>query len=391
MKASSLHPLRLILILILGIIAGCSRGPALSPEELAEPLQIRAVDKRPVQVWRTKLPSPPSALQPLSPNALLITTHRGELYRLELETGERKSPIHQPLRKAITAELLHREEAHLFIASAWDNELRAYHLLEGKAMWKRKAAGITGQMALSNGLLFTTSISGEVAAYNISDGSLVWWSRLPGRIYQGVWNFDHLVLVLDDQGSLYAFETRPPSGQSSDPEGKHPHQWKRELPVSPNATIAGQREKLVIADSQGKLLSMNPLDGQMHFQVVLDAPIYSRPLVTDSLIVVATATGEIIALHHDDGHTIWRVPGEGLVKHPILANLNPEESQSLLVTFAKGLLLALDLRTGRELWRYDMEKPVGLVSLIPDGLVLTDRRNVLYGLRLTKSAIQVEE
>jgi len=115
---------------------------------------------RPELAWQTKLPSTPAALLPLGPSALLITTHRGELYRLNLENGKRDGPVRQPLRKPITAQLINRKGPHLYVASSQDEELHAYHLTRGRILWKQRAEGITGQLGLAAGLLLTASLTG---------------------------------------------------------------------------------------------------------------------------------------------------------------------------------------------------------------------------------------
>ncbi len=376
---------------------GCGRGPRLLPDELVGPVHPTILAARPELVWQTKLPSPPAALLPLGANVLLVLTHRGELYRLNLETGRREGLIRQPLRKPITAQLVHREGPHLFIASSQDEKLRAYHLTRGRILWKQRAAGITGPLGLSGELLFTASLAGEVAAYDINDGSLVWRRQLPGRCYQGIRVLDDRVLVLNDSGTLYALPIRNPSDtpmpetdRADVPDEDHPHLWKRQLPVSPNAVMVSGGGRLVIGDSDGRLLMVDPADGETVFQVQLTAPIYSYPLIAGDLVVVATAAGEIIALQGSDGFPVWRVQGEGLVNHTLLAIGYPQP-QAVLATFARGRLLALDLATGRELWRYDLEKPIEIASLTSSGVVVADRRNYLFHLHFADSTARMPE
>ena len=364
---------------------------------------------RPELTWQTKLPSTPAALLPLGPGALLITTHRGELYRLNLENGKRDGPIRQPLHKPITAQLINRKGPHLYVASSQDEELHAYHLTRGRILWKQQAGGITGQLGLAGGLLLTASLTGEVAAYNINDGRLTWRKHLPGRIYQGVWVLDDLALVLNDGGTLYALpipnpsdtptfdpetglpiKAKPVTDQANKSDEDYPHLWKRQLPVSPNAVVGSGNGRLVIGDSDGRLLVVDPASGETVFQIQLSAPIYSQPLIAGGLVVAATAAGEIIALQGSDGFPAWRVQGEGLVKHPLLA-IGGQPPLAVLVAFARGRLLALELATGRELWRYDLENPIEIASLTPGGVVVVDLRKELFHLQLADSTARRPE
>jgi len=209
--------------------------------------------------------------------------------------------------------------------------------------------------------------------------------------------------VLNDGGTLYALPIRNPSDtptfdpetglpikaepvtdQANKSDEDYPHLWKRQLPVSPNAVVGSGNGRLVIGDSDGRLLVVDPASGETVFQIQLAAPIYSRPLIAGGLVVAATAAGEIIALQGSDGFPAWRVQGEGLVKHPLLA-IGGQPPLAVLVAFARGRLLALELATGRELWRYDMERPIAIASLTPGGVVVADRRKELFHLQLADS------
>ncbi|MFB0516850.1 MAG: PQQ-binding-like beta-propeller repeat protein [Candidatus Neomarinimicrobiota bacterium] len=378
------RPTRYAALLLVYLLVGCSRGPRVSPEELAEPYRSARLFSTPELAWQSKLPTPPTALLPLSSHVLLVTTHRGELYRFNLTSGKRDGPIRQPFRKAITAQLVYAEGPYLYIASAWEKELRAYDLIQGKLHWKRKANDITGPLALAKGLLLTASVTGEVAAYDTTQGRPIWRRRIPGRIYQGVQISDSLALVLNDSGTLYAFVLHPPRDQANLPEEDYPPVWHQKLPVSPSAVVATGAGRLIIADTYGRLFGIDPTSGETIFQVQLKAPIYSQPLVTSTLVVVATAAGEVFAFQGSDGSQVWRFQGEGLIKCPLLTAAD-QESGVVLVPFARGQILALDLATGKELWRYDMERPIEIISLTTNGIVIADRRNELSYLRAVDS------
>ncbi|UCD37910.1 MAG: PQQ-binding-like beta-propeller repeat protein [Fidelibacterota bacterium] len=372
-------------MILLCLLTGCGRGPKIHPDEITSSALPHSLTGTPETAWQAKLPSPPSALLPLGPKVLLITSHRGEVYQLELQEGQRTTPVRQPLRKSITSTLMPRGESRLYIASARDGELRAYDLIRGRTAWKQEAAGITGPLALAEGLLIAASTTGEITAFDTTEGRLIWRRQLPGRIHQGVWMVDDLALVLNDKGTLYAFKPRQESSGDETLQNHYPFEWQWELAVRPNAVVAANRDRLVVGDSDGRLVAVDPATRESSFEIQLDAPIHSRPAVTSDRVVVATAAGEILAFQLNDGSPVWQVQGEGLVKHPLLGTEGPAP-QSILIPFARGQLLALEHATGHELWRYDMERPIELVSITPEGVVATNRRNQIVYLRLVNSA-----
>ncbi len=390
MTVLKMHAHKVLSLLLAGLLAqACSRGPRLTPDELAATDARPDLTGVPELAWEVKLPSPPAALLSTGAETLMITTHRGELYTFDLETGMRASPLRQPLRKSISAQLVDTERPAIYIASSAEAELRAYSLADGKMLWKMKRHRVTGPMALMDGLLLTASRAGKVSAVDVEDGHILWQRQLRGRIYQGVWRVDSLAVVLTDGGILYAFRPRPGMDTSEEDLADYPHVWRHELGLRPNAVLAAGSERLLLGDSDGQLVSIRVGREEPDFQVRLDAPIYSRPLITDQLVVVATSAGEVTAWQASDGAPVWRVQGNGLVREPLLASAHSATSPStaVLVPFARGELLALELATGRELWRHTFERPLSLVKLTPGGVVAVNRRNELSYLRPKQSSV----
>ncbi len=388
MTAQNRRGYQLASLLLAGLLAhGCSRGPRLTPDELAATGARPDLTGIPELAWKVKLPSPPTALLSTGAETLVITTHRGEFYRFDLGAGLRASPLRQPLRESISAQLVDTERPAIYIASSAEAELRAYGLADGKMLWKMKRHRVTGPMALMDGLLLTASRSGKVSAVDVEEGSILWQRQLRGRIYEGVWRVDSLAVVLTDGGDLYAFRPLPETDANEEGGADYPHVWRHERGLRPNAVLAARAGRLVIGDSDGQLVSIRLGREEPDFHIDLDAPIYSRPLVTDDLVVVATSAGEVTALQASDGTQVWRVQGAGLVKEPLMASGQGAGGPPtvVLIPFARGELLALELATGKELWRHTFERPLSLVNLTPGGVVAVNRRNELSYLRLKQS------
>ncbi|MEE9464524.1 MAG: PQQ-binding-like beta-propeller repeat protein, partial [Candidatus Neomarinimicrobiota bacterium] len=172
---------RLILLGLACLGMACGDRPRFSP---GEPVVFPAIDRgRPELSWEIKLPSPVSELQALDSQALLVATHRGELFRLNLDTGKRDSRIWQPTRDAINSLAVADSTNTLFFANAQRRELWAYDLERGKFRWKFKGSAISGAMTVYRNLLVTTGTEGGIKAFDIEDGNLLWQRTVRGRIY----------------------------------------------------------------------------------------------------------------------------------------------------------------------------------------------------------------
>jgi outer membrane protein assembly factor BamB len=316
----------------------------------------------------------------------LITSHRGEVYTFDLEKGKRDSPVWQIFRKEITARFIDAPAQELYIASAWEQQLRAYDVEWGKLIWKRKIPGIMDAMALIDEQLLTASLTGNITAHDTRNGRTIWERKLPGRIQHGIQITDSLAMVLTDHGTLYAFAC----GKSHKPmqaDEPYPFMWKRDLPVNPDAQYVAGNGYLYIVDSQGQVLCIDASNGTDVFQSNLGAPVYSPPLIIPDLILIATADGKVIALRADDGSQDWAVQGSGIIKHPLLM-AGTSSTRHILVVFARGELLALEASTGEELWHLETGGPISIAALTGDGGVVVNRRNQLRRYRFNGSGQQ---
>ncbi len=182
------------------------------------------------------------------------------------------------------------------------------------------------------------------------------------------------LLVLNDRGSLYSFDLGEIAVASAEDHTSAPA-WRRDLAVTASAVLAQGPGLLVVGDSRGRLIALEPGSGQPRFETNLGAPIYSRPLVTAGRIVAATADGTVLGLRPGDGSVVWEYAGEGLVKLPVLARgSNPAVA---VVIFSRGVVMGLDMATGERLWRHEVEGPIQLAALTPSGVLLVRRHKWL--------------
>ncbi len=377
---------------ILGL--ACTMRPRFAPFVGTVEIPFPGRNVQPEIAWEVKLPAPVTHLRPINEKTLLVASHRGQLYRLDLKTGKRKGGLWQVTREAITSLVVADCTSTLYFASVQAREVWGYDLLRGKKLWRRKGAVIDGPLAVHGGLLLAAGTEGDVTAFDLVDGTVRWQRKLPGRVYGGVRRWEDNLFVLNDRGSLYSFDLGELAAATGHEDHTSAPVWRRDLAVNATAALAlaGQAQGpglLVVGDSQGRLIALEPGSGQPRFETSLGAPIYSRPLVTEARIVTATADGTVLGLRPGDGSMVWEYAGEGLVKLPVLARgSNPAVA---VVIFSRGVVIALDLVTGERLWRHEVEGPIQLAALTSSGVLLVRRRKWLQYITLVPEPPEAQQ
>lgn len=96
---------------------------------------------------------------------------------------------------------------HYLIFAAYQGAIVALDKDSGKMLWAKKAS-IINNMAINNGVIFTTQDDSELKAYDIQTGDTVWtqdtlkWRKITAPIY-----YKGLIVVADYQGYLHFFNS----------------------------------------------------------------------------------------------------------------------------------------------------------------------------------------
>lgn len=114
-----------------------------------------------------------------------------------------------------------------------------------------------------------------------------------------------------------------------------------------------QGSHLYIANTRGKLVSLDLKDGDTQWSVDLPMDISAGVGIGGSRLFVASPNGEVMAVSADDGHVLWK----SLVSSEVFAP-PVDAGQRVLVHTTDGKLFALDAATGRVQWTYDRSVPI---------------------------------
>jgi outer membrane protein assembly factor BamB len=208
---------------------------------------------------------------------------------------------------------------------------------------------------LADTLVVTGNSVGQVAALNVSDGSVV-WDRTPGGLVLGPCVVDSLVVFSTEDGVVTVYD---PSGERL---------WNRDFPAQASAPSA-TRHAVYAGFSDGVVRKLDLLSGETVWETDLTSAggrtVLSRPVVVDSLVLVGSCDSRLVLLDERTGEQRWESEFENWIQVP------PAVADSVVfVTGDDQRLHLLDLGTGEALHSMDIGGYSGSAPLYLDGLLI---------------------
>lgn len=124
--------------------------------------------------------------------------------------------------------------------------------------------------------------------------------------------------------------------------------WQRGDIGTLTGTPVYQNEAVYVGSNDGSLYQLDAASGEILHSVDLQGAIFTSPLATESMIIVATVSGTLAALEPETLDTIWQYDaGSELVTAPAYSAVH-----DTVVVVAKDLFVhALDATSGEQKWR----------------------------------------
>lgn len=256
-------------------------------------------------IWRQAVTAPVRSGPTVSASRVFAVSVDNQLHALDARDGGK---LWSNAGIAEVASLLGGSspavEGSTVVAPYTSGELVALRIDNGRQTWSdtltavRRAdavsalADIRGLPVIDRGRVYAVSNSGRMAAIDIRSGSRIWDISVPS--VQTPWIAGEFVFVLTTQDQLACISRRdgrirwvmdlPAWADEKKQEGKI--YW-----VGP--VLASDR--LIVAGSHGKILTVSPYDGKMLGQVDVDEPVRIPPIVADGVLYVLTDEGNLIA------------------------------------------------------------------------------------------------
>ena len=261
--------------------------------------------------------------------------------------------------------------------------------------------GARMSMAYADGKLYAASATGDIAAFDATNGHTIWHKQI-GERHGWVWHHGDnsvrwsggptvagdLVVVGTLEGKVYGLA-------ASDGAERWNAQLSSEV-ISPPAIGGG----LVAArTNDGRVFGLDERDGKRlwvfdHANVpILSLRGNSAPVIDSGVVYVGEDNGKVIALRASDGVVLWEQvlsPGEGRTEIDRLQDVDGEIAVADNIVYAvgyKGQTQALSAQTGRPVWTHELGAYAGL-ALSASQVYLTDPDANVYALDLRSGSSQ---
>jgi outer membrane protein assembly factor BamB len=223
------------------------------------------------------------------------------------------------------------------------NAYPTLRLLEQPALW-RFDIGLTSSPTLSNDTLFLV-IGDRVEALNATTGNTIWRAPATTTFWKTITYAGERLYVCASTGELVCLDSR--NGQilwsyASTTPGLH----FRGTPVIENNIVFAVEN----ATNQGEIHAVDAISGQKKWTYVTNHSFGPRLLAANGVLVISSGLlGRVFALDQMTGNLLWE-------KSDLLQvgadRLPPVYIDEKVIVHTNGPLYALDLKTGREIWKY---------------------------------------
>lgn len=233
------------------------------------------------------------------------------------------------------------------------NQLWSADIGEGTAYRQR----IPCPPVIVAGTVYTMSARGEVCAFSIKDGSQLWSTYVRP---EGSRSFDVGGGVSADAGALYAatgfgevLRFEPRTGKIL---------WRKSVgaPARSAPSIAAGRLFVSLIDSS--IVGLDAAKGSILWthqarQVQTSVLGLPAPAISGSIAIAGFASGDLLAINVESGQVLWSdnlgATGSGLSQLSAIVGMPVIQQGRVFAGSLGGLVLSLDLPTGRRLWERD--------------------------------------
>ena len=216
--------------------------------------------------------------------------------------------------------------------------------------------------AMQAGTLYAADVRGRVSAFAADHGRQLWSVDLKEPVAAPVGFGEDLILVGTKNAHVFALTA-----------AKGELRWKGTVSTEILSRPAAQSGVVVVQTIDGKIFGLSVQDGsrlwvQQRTEPSLSLRGTSSPLVKDGVVFAGFANGKVIALNLDSGRPLWersvaQPHGRNEIERLVDVDATPlVVGNALFAVSFQGKLVAIDKRTGREVWSREESSYSGMVA-----------------------------
>jgi outer membrane protein assembly factor BamB len=229
---------------------------------------------------------------------------------------------------------------------------------DGAEAWRAFVdADVPGGLVVADGLVYAATAAGEVVALEPDTGEERWRSQVEGRLEATPAVAEGLVLVAGEErqtGVVTVFALDAATG------GRPRWRFSTPGPALPASAPASVEGRAYVATSEGVLRALDLDEGAQVWEAELRAAVSARQIVAASEPLVVADRLHLYGIGPGDGEERWtflladlRALDDG--RRNTLSPSSPAViGGTAVIGDTSGLLSAVDVGTGRRIWREDL-------------------------------------
>jgi outer membrane protein assembly factor BamB len=264
--------------------------------------------------------------------------------------------------------------------TVWTREMRHIATSRFKFWSKDESETVTAGPGYGENTIMIGTSEGRVIAYSADQGRELWSATVSSEILSAPQRQNNIVIVRTLDGKIFALDGA--SGKSL---------WNHDRTV-PNLTLRGTSDPViyggvVIAGSDGgHLAALDLTTGRLLWETVITesrgstdlermVDIDSTPVILNGIIYVATYRGDLVALQLETGREMWRR------NISTYAGFSADDT-NIYVTDEESHLWALERYTGNSVWKQEKlhARAATAASVIGEYVVVGDFEGYLHWL-----------
>jgi outer membrane protein assembly factor BamB len=257
-------------------------------------------------IWTKDISSLPISTPISNGKLVFVTTNDNRLYALDVINGEIKWTHNGILKNtAILGSADPVIAKNMVIAAYSSGEIYALNQETGEVIWTQDLNtskidnsdfylnDIDATPIIRGNVIYTIGNGGLMMAINLKGGKIIWKKEISG--ITDFWLAGDFIYLINNENKLLAISQKNGAIKwiSQLPSLKNPKKAESKIIYS-GVIMAGN--KLIVTDSNGKLLIISPLEGKVEKEIKLSYQLYQNSIIVNSKLYLNATSGSTISL-----------------------------------------------------------------------------------------------